>query len=117
MTDQNVKQRPKPVLLIILDGWGVARDTHGNAITRASTPNFDLFTRKYFTTTLHAGGDAVGLKWGEVGNSEVGHLNIGAGKIFFQPQPRIDKSIIDGAFFKNKVLLGALDKVKKNKSK
>lgn len=105
------------MVLAILDGWGVAPPNPGNAIVRAHTPNFDLFTRNYFVTTLQAAGEAVGLKWGEVGNSEVGHLNIGAGKVIFQPQPRIDRSIIDGTFFQNPAFLEAIKKVKASKSK
>jgi 2,3-bisphosphoglycerate-independent phosphoglycerate mutase len=115
MTRQQIG--PKPVALVILDGWGVAPNSPGNAIVRAKTPNFDAFTREYFTTTLQAAGDAVGLRWGEVGNSEVGHLNIGAGKVIFQPQPRIDKTIIDGSFFKCQELLSAMELAKKNNSR
>ncbi len=110
-------KRPKPVALIILDGWGAAPESPGNAITRASTPNFDSFLRKYFVTTLQASGEAVGLKWGEMGNSEVGHLNIGAGRIVYQPQPRIDKEIIDGTFFSNKVLSSAFTRAKERESR
>jgi len=116
MSDNNQLDRPKPVGLVILDGWGVAPNSPGNAIVRAKTPNFDAFTREYFTTTLQAAGDAVGLRWGEVGNSEVGHLNIGAGKVIFQPQPRIDKTIIDGSFFKCQELLSVMESVKKSQS-
>lgn len=108
--------RPKPVVLAILDGWGVAPDSPGNAITRAQTPNFDAILKQYFTTTLQASGESVGLKWGEMGNSEVGHLNIGAGKVIYQPQPRIDHRIIDGTFFTNEALLGAIAHVKEHHS-
>ncbi len=110
-------QRPKPVLLIILDGWGVAPESVGNAISQAKTLNFDKYCQEYFCTTLQAAGEAVGLPYGEMGNSEVGHLNIGAGRIVYQDLPRINKSIIDKSFFYNPVFLKACENVKKNNSK
>lgn len=106
--EQSESVRPRPVVLAVLDGWGVAPDAPGNAITRGNTHNIDALMQKYETITLHAAGEAVGLRWGEVGNSEVGHLNIGAGKVIFQPQVRIDREIIDGTFFQNPVLLEGL---------
>ncbi len=108
MPEQTENARQKPIVLAVLDGWGVAPDSHGNAITRGETPNIDMLTQTYYTTTLHAAGEAVGLRWGEVGNSEVGHLNIGAGHVVFQPQVRIDREIIDGGFFQNSILLNGL---------
>ena len=96
--------RPKPLVLAILDGWGVAPDTAGNAITRAKTPNFQKFTREYPTMTLFASGNEVGLSFGEMGNSEVGHLNIGAGRVYYQTFPRINKAIADHSFFENKAM-------------
>ncbi len=110
-------RRPKPVILIILDGWGAAPEGPGNAIVQAETPNFDLFLKKYFVTTLQASGEAVGLKWGEMGNSEVGHLNIGAGRVVYQPQPRIDKEIIDGTFFSNEILMSAFGRARERNSR
>ncbi|OGH64781.1 MAG: phosphoglycerate mutase (2,3-diphosphoglycerate-independent) [Candidatus Magasanikbacteria bacterium RIFCSPHIGHO2_01_FULL_41_23] len=108
--------RPKPLVLAILDGWGVAPDTAGNAIVRAKTPNFQKFIREYPTMTLFASGNEVGLSFGEMGNSEVGHLNIGAGRVYYQTLPRLNKSIADHSFFDNKAFLEAAEQVKKNKS-
>lgn len=108
--------RPKPVVLIILDGWGVAPPSKGNALTLADTPALDRLIRAYPTMTLIASGNEVGLSWGEMGNSEVGHLNIGAGRVYYQTFPRINKDIADGSFFKNKAFLDATAHVKKNNS-
>ncbi len=108
--------RPKPVVLAILDGWGVAPDSAGNAITRANTPNFHRFVREYPAMTLSASGKEVGLSFGEMGNSEVGHLNIGAGRVYYQTLPRINKALADGSFFENQAFLAAVAQVKKNKS-
>lgn len=108
--------RPKPVVLAILDGWGVAPDGHGNAITQAKTPNIDRFIREYPVMTLSASGTEVGLGFGEMGNSEVGHMNIGAGRIYYQTFLRINKAIAGKSFFENKALLEAMEYVKKHKS-
>ncbi|MBI3115466.1 MAG: 2,3-bisphosphoglycerate-independent phosphoglycerate mutase [Candidatus Kerfeldbacteria bacterium] len=108
--------RRQPAVLLVLDGWGVAPPTRGNAIHIAQTPVMDHLMTSYPTVTLRASGEAVGLPWGEVGNSEVGHLNIGAGKIIFQDLPRITKSIADGTFFQNETFLQAIAHVKKNRS-
>ncbi len=108
--------RPRPVVLAILDGWGIAPKSQGNAIANAATPNFDRMVTTYPAMTLRASGDEVGLSWGEMGTSEVGHLNLGTGRIFYQTLPRINKAIDDGSFFKNQTLLEAADYVKKNKS-
>lgn len=107
----------KPVVLVIMDGWGVAPVADGNAITKAHTPNFTKFLKNYPTMTIHASGNEVGLLFGEMGNSEVGHLNIGAGRVYYQSCPRINQAIESGEFFKNPALLSAIEKVKKNKSK
>jgi len=107
----------KPAVLIILDGWGVAPDSPGNAITKAKTPNMTKYEGSYPTAVISSYGDAVGLRWGEMGNSEVGHLNIGAGFVFYQNLPRINKEITSGEFFKNEVLLQAVEYAKKNRSK
>jgi 2,3-bisphosphoglycerate-independent phosphoglycerate mutase len=107
----------KLVTLIILDGWGVAPPNDGNAQALAKTPFFDQLISHYPIRTLLASGEAVGLSWGEMGNSEVGHLNIGTGKIFYQNLPRIDKAIGDNSFFENKEFLAAIEHAKKNKSK
>ena len=107
----------KPVVLMIIDGLGVAPASDGNGVTLAKTPNLEKYLASYPSMTLLASGEAVGLSWGEVGNSEVGHLNLGVGKIFYQNLPRINRSIDNGEFFENNVLLEAMDHVKKNKSK
>ncbi|MCX7779247.1 MAG: 2,3-bisphosphoglycerate-independent phosphoglycerate mutase [Patescibacteria group bacterium] len=112
-----IDKNNKPLVLIILDGWGVAPPSHGNAITLARTPIFSGLIATYPTYTLQAAGLAVGLPWGEQGNSEVGHLNLGAGRIIYQTLPRIDKSISEGDFFHNPVFLEAINHVKKNNSK
>ena len=100
-----------------MDGWGVAPGVDGNAITQADTPNFTKFLKNYPTMTVHASGNEVGLMFGEMGNSEVGHLNIGAGRVYYQSCPRINRAIDDGSFFENHSLLSAIEQVKKNNSK
>ncbi len=111
------KTRPKPVVLVIMDGWGVAPPSKGNGITLAKKPVFDHLVANYPVMTLQASGEAVGLSWGEMGNSEVGHLNLGSGKIIYQTLPRINKSIEDGSLKKNEALFKAFTQVKKNKSR
>ena len=108
--------RPKPVVLAILDGWGIAHDSVGNAVTQAKTPNFDQYCKKYFCAALQSSGEAVGLPFGEMGNSEVGHLNIGAGKIVYQNFPRINKAITDESFFSNPIFIKACKNTLENKS-
>lgn len=111
------KSKYKPVVLVILDGWGVAPDAPGNAITQAKLPNFKKYIATYPAMTLMASGESVGLMWGEIGNSEVGHTNLGSGFIFYQTCPRISKAIADGAFYKNEAFLKTIEHVKKNRSK
>jgi 2,3-bisphosphoglycerate-independent phosphoglycerate mutase len=106
----------KKVLLVILDGWGYSERAEGNAILQADTPNMDRFCREYPCALLDASGEAVGLPEGQMGNSEVGHLNLGAGRIVYQELTRIGKSIESGDFFKNEVLLEAMDRVKERGS-
>jgi len=106
----------KKSILIILDGWGVAEPSRSNAIASAKTPTIDYIEKKYFSTSLQASGVAAGLPWGREGNSEVGHMNIGAGKIVYQYLPRIVAAIRDGSFFKNETLLNMADFVKRNNS-
>jgi 2,3-bisphosphoglycerate-independent phosphoglycerate mutase len=110
-----MNNRPKPVVLIILDGWGVAPPSKSNAIVLAKTPTYDNLVKNYPAMTLQASGESVGLSWGEIGNSEVGHLNIGSGKLVYQNLPRIDKSITDKSFFENENLLEAIKTAKKKK--
>ena len=102
----------KPVLLIILDGWGIAPASSSNAATLAKTPNLDKYFAEYPHTQLEASGLEVGLPAGQIGNSEVGHLNIGSGRIIYQSLTRISKSITDGDFFTNPVLVKVMDEVK-----
>jgi len=108
---------PKPITLIILDGWGVAAPSDGNAISLAKTPNFDRFIKNYPAMTLLASGEAVGLLENEPGNSEVGHINLGVGRVFYQNLPRINRAIQSGDFFNNQAFLKAINHVKVNQSK
>lgn len=110
------KQVPSFVVLAILDGWGIAKNNPGNAITQASTPNMNKFRLSYPHTILEASGESVGLPKGEAGNTETGHLNLGAGRIVYQDLERINMAIIDGSFFTNRVLLSAIKHAKENKS-
>jgi len=106
----------KQVLLIVLDGWGVNKASEGNAIVAAKAPFYDGLLADYPHTELQAAGESVGLPDGQMGNSEVGHLNLGAGRIVYQDSTRISKAIRDGDFFRNAVLLSAVDSVKKSNS-
>ena len=104
----------KPVVLMILDGWGIGPKSKTNAAAVANTPNLDGYLAKYPHTVLKCSGEAVGLPAGQMGNSEVGHLNIGAGRIIYQELTRITKAIKDGDFYKNPVLIAACEKAKLN---
>ena len=95
------------VALVILDGWGCAPPGPGNAVELARTPNFDRLWREYPHTTLEASGEAVGLPPGQMGNSEVGHLTIGSGRVLFQDLMRVNRGIADGSFFENAALRSA----------
>jgi 2,3-bisphosphoglycerate-independent phosphoglycerate mutase len=106
----------KPLCLIILDGWGISYIEEGNATMIARTPNLDSFYDIYPHTRLECSGEAVGLPEGQMGNSEVGHLNIGAGRIVYQELTRITKSIKDGDFFSNKALVSAVENTIDKKS-
>ncbi|MEW6698464.1 MAG: 2,3-bisphosphoglycerate-independent phosphoglycerate mutase [Bacillota bacterium] len=105
-----------PLALVILDGWGVCQDERGNAIACANTPNIKAYLKDYPSATLECSGEAVGLPEGQMGNSEVGHLNMGAGRVVYQELTRITKAIKDGDFFKNPELLQAVRKAKENQS-
>lgn len=107
----------KNVVLIILDGWGYAPAWGGNAITESRTPTFDDLWKNYPHTTIQASGAYVGLPGHEMGNSEVGHLNLGAGRIVRQDIKRINSAIEDGSFFRNKVFLRAMREAKKKDKK
>lgn len=104
------------MVLIILDGWGLAPVGPGNAITQASTGNMNRFWAAYPRSELEASGEAVGLPHGEVGNTETGHLNLGAGQIVYQDLPRINMAIADGTFFENQAFLAAVRHVRQNHS-
>lgn len=104
-------ERKTPVLLAILDGWGIGRDEPGNAVMLADTPNMDRLLASYPAATLRTSGEDVGLPTGQMGNSEVGHLNIGAGFIVYQWITRIDRAINDGTFARNPTLQAMFDRV------
>lgn len=102
----------KFVLLVVLDGWGIAVPGPGNAVSQANTVNMNRFLATFPHTELQASGEAVGLPKGEAGNTETGHLNLGAGRIVYQDLQRINMSIADGIFFQNESLIGAINHAK-----
>lgn len=102
----------KPVVLTIMDGFGYTAETEGNAIALAGTPNLDALCKEYPHTLINASGLDVGLPDGQMGNSEVGHTNIGAGRVVYQELTKISKAIVDGDFFTNSVLLSAMENAK-----
>src|SRR5215210_3324606 len=102
----------RPVVLVVLDGWGYREATEGNAIALASTPTWDRLWARAPRTLLEASGLRVGLPQGQMGNSEVGHLNLGAGRVVMQDLVRITKSVADGDFFRNEAFLRACEHVK-----
>ncbi len=104
-------------MLMILDGWGIAPDGDSNAVYLSGTPNLNRLKKIYPTTRLHCSGEAVGLPEGFMGNSEVGHLNIGAGRVVYQNLLRIDLAIRDGSFFNNEALCEVMDRVARKGSK
>ncbi|MEJ2641480.1 MAG: 2,3-bisphosphoglycerate-independent phosphoglycerate mutase [Desulfosarcinaceae bacterium] len=103
---------PKPVMLMILDGWGLRENTAGNAVISADTPNLDRLIATCPQSRLTTSGEVVGLPEGIMGNSEVGHLNIGAGRIVYQDLLRIDTAIADGTFFENRHIGTLMEKVR-----
>mgnify|MGYP001286515264 FL=1 len=107
-----MSDRRTPVLLVILDGWGIGRDEPGNAVLLAETPVMDDLVERYPFTTLRCSGEDVGLPAGQMGNSEVGHLNIGAGFIVYQWITRIDRAIADGTFGANPAFQDAFERVR-----
>src|SRR5277367_3097617 len=103
-------RRPKPVVLTVLDGWGYSPETKGNAIALARKPNYDHLLKTFPNTLIHTSGPFVGLPEGQMGNSEVGHLNMGAGRIVQMDITRVDQLISSGAFLKNPLLLEAMER-------
>src|SRR3990167_1783172 len=106
----------RTLVMVVLDGWGIGTRDSSNPIYVAETKYLDYIKRHYLAGTLQASGIAVGLPWGEEGNSEVGHLTIGAGKVLYQHYPRITLSIRDGSFAQNKALRDACAHAKQNQS-
>ena len=106
----------KPIVLVILDGWGESPVSFGNAIVQAKLPTIEKLNAYYPKLLLQASGISVGLSWGEEGNSEVGHQTLGAGRIIYQDSPRIDLAIEEGNFFKNPAFLDAINWTRKNHS-
>jgi len=106
----------KSIILVILDGWGIGEKNASNPLWQAKLPTFDYIKRNWPATTLQAAGIAVGLPWGEEGNSEVGHLTLGSGKVIYQHLPRITMAIREKTFFQNPVLLKAVEHAKTNGS-
>ena len=101
-------KRPKPIVLTVLDGWGYRPETQGNAIALARKPTYDELLRKFPNTLIETSGPFVGLPEGQMGNSEVGHMNIGAGRIVHMDITRIDLMIQNGELFHHPVLLDAM---------
>lgn len=104
----------RPIVLIVLDGWGLSPSTQGNPIREATLPTIDKLNKYYPLTALQASGIAVGLPWNTPGNSEVGHMTIGSGRVIYQNLPRISLAVQDGSFFKNTAFLNAINRVKEN---
>ncbi len=104
--------KPKPVLLVVLDGWGIRREREGNAIAIAGTPSIDALANEFPSAELETSGLAVGLPEGQMGNSEVGHTNLGAGRIVYQDLVRINRAVEEGSFFANDALLMACRRAK-----
>jgi 2,3-bisphosphoglycerate-independent phosphoglycerate mutase len=106
--------KPKPVLLVVLDGWGIRAQREANAIAIAGTPNVDALMREFPHTAVETSGLCVGLPEGQMGNSEVGHTNLGAGRIVYQDFVRINRAVEDGSFYKNDALLLAARRAKES---
>src|SRR6187455_3772992 len=107
-------QRRRPVMLAILDGWGWREDAADNAVKQARTPNFDRLWASCPNMLLHTSGKDVGLPGGQMGNSEVGHLNIGAGRVVMQDLPRVTDAIASGEINNAPALTGLIDALKKS---
>lgn len=104
----------RPLVLVVLDGWGISSSTQGNPIREANLPTIDKLNKYYPMTALQASGIAVGLPWNTPGNSEVGHMTLGSGRVIYQNLPRISLAVQDGSFFKNTAFLDAMERVKAN---
>src|ERR1700742_1718662 len=103
-------KRPKPIVLTVLDGWGYRAETAGNAIALARKPNYDRLLKDFPNTLIHTSGPYVGLPEGQMGNSEVGHMNMGARRIIHMDITRIDQMITSEEFFKQPLLLEAMER-------
>ncbi|MFL5734457.1 MAG: 2,3-bisphosphoglycerate-independent phosphoglycerate mutase, partial [Chloroflexia bacterium] len=114
--DSKQQPRSRPVVLVILDGWGINPEREDNAIALAETPNMDRLWEEYPHTALNASEHFVGLPEGQMGNSEVGHQNMGAGFVVYQELTRLDNAIKDGTFFTNPELVGSCEHVKQRGS-
>src|SRR5215208_4485666 len=108
------RDKSRPVALIVLDRWGYRRETEGNAIALAKTPTWDAIWKHPARTLLEASGTRVGLPAGQIGNSEVGHLNLGAGRVVMQDLVRISTAVSDGEFFRNAAFLRACEHVRRS---
>lgn len=106
----------KPIVLVVLDGYGISLEERGNPVIEAKKPILDTFDHNFPFTTLQASGVAVGLPWGEAGNSEVGHLTMGTGRVIYHHLPRVINAIHEGVFFQNQAFLEAVEHVKKHGS-
>ena len=110
-------ENKKPIILCIMDGYGIRHNPYGNAVYDAKKPHLDAYFKKYAYTEINASGEYVGLPDGQMGNSEVGHMNMGAGRIVYQSLTLINKAIKDGTFFENEKYLAAIEHAKKFNSK
>src|SRR5271154_5420494 len=106
---QTMTKRPKPIVLTVLDGWGYRAETKGNAIALARKPAYDDLLKKFPNTLIHTSGPFVGLPEGQMGNSEVGHMNIGAGRIVHMDITRIDSLIASGEFERQPLFIEAME--------
>src|SRR4029077_20635716 len=113
----SIPPRRGPVMLIVMDGWGLRDASLHNAVKLAKTPNFNALSKDYPYTTLITCGTDVGLPKGTMGNSEVGHLNLGGGRIVWQDLMEVAQAIVDGSFDSNPVILNAINHAKKNNSR
>jgi 2,3-bisphosphoglycerate-independent phosphoglycerate mutase len=116
LIEGQIQVHPTRVLLVILDGWGIGQETESNPIFIAQTPNWDRYINLHPRTQLAAAGEAVGLRPGKNGNSEAGHMNIGAGRLVWQDDVRLDLAMQDGTFYSNEIFLETIKDVKDHHS-